>query len=558
MRRGFQDLEAGSSDPSLDIREVLRRVARRKWLVLAIVILVGALAAFYSYTRPPVYSASARVLVDPDFFTGQDDTDPSDNVFMQDEVELARSGQVAKLVREEGTLDASVDELLDHVSVSSPENTHILLVSFTDRDPVVAQRAAQGFAEAYLEYRATLAVNEAQAAQAQIEERLTGDPADPDDGIEGEIDNLQAQLDAVTDPATEATLNDDLSFLESQRDALVIQLANLDDATTTDPGQVIQNARRPTTPISPRHEVDLALGILLGLGLGVVLASIQEQLRDRLQEPAALEEQLGAPTLGMIPASAALRGDIARLVTIDEPRGAAAEAYRTLRTNLLAATRASKIRTILVTSAGPGEGKTTTAVNLAVALAQVDRSVVLISADLRHPRLHPYFGVGNEWGLGQVLTGEVQLTDALVDTTIPRLQVLPSGPVSTLKEPVELLQSGRMAEVIRRCRQADFVILDSPPIEPVADALVLAGVVEGVLFVADARLGTRAAVAGARHQLEQVGGTILGGVLNGTDGSLGRESYEPPPSRRRPFDAASGAGGGNGASSRRPESTRRV
>jgi succinoglycan biosynthesis transport protein ExoP len=558
MRRGFQDLEAGSSDPSLDIREVLRRVARRKWLVLAIVILITALAAFYSYTRPPVYSSSARLLVDPEFFAGPDDTDPSDNVFMQDEVELVRSGQIAKLVSDERRVDASVDELLDRVSVSSPENTHILVVSFTDRDPTVAQRAAQAFAEAYLSYRTTLAADEAEQARAQIEEQLTGDPADPDDGIDGEIDSLQAQLEATTDPETESVLGDQLSFLESRREALVIQLASLDPAAITQPGQVIQNARRPTTPISPRHEVDLALGVLLGLALGVVLASIQEQLRDRLQEPAALEEQLGAPTLGMIPASAALRGDIARLVTIDEPRGAAAEAYRTLRTNLLAATRTSKIRTILVTSAGPGEGKTTTAVNLAVALAQVDRSVVLISADLRHPRLHPYFGVGNEWGLGQVLTGEVQLTDALVDTTIPRLQVLPSGPVSTLKEPVELLQSGRMAEVIRRCRQADFVILDSPPIEPVADALVLAGLVEGVLFVADARLGTRAAVASARHQLEQVGGTVLGGVLNGTDGSLGRESYEAPPSRRRAFDAASGPGGGNGAPSRRPEPTTRV
>lgn len=547
MKRGFQDLETGSSDPSLDIREVLRRVARRKWLVLAIVILVAALAAFYSYTRPSVYSASSRVVVDPAFFAKPGDDDPTDNVSMATQVQLVEETEVARLVRRE--IGGTVDGLLNAVSVSNPESTYILVITFTDRSPDEAQRGAQAFAEAYLQNLKSEADRQLTAEQTEILERLNGDGVTP--GILEELQTLQSDESPTPE---ELALIDGLMV---EKDALLEQYRTLGRGTT-EPGRVVLAAQRPTTPISPRHEVDLALGILLGLGLGVVLASIQEQLRDRLQEPAALEEQLGAPTLGMIPASAALRGDIARLVTIDEPRGAAAEAYRTLRTNLLAATRASKIRTILVTSAGPGEGKTTTAVNLAVALAQVDRSVVLISADLRHPRLHPYFGVGNEWGLGQVLTGEVQLTDALVDTTIPRLQVLPSGPVSTLKEPVELLQSGRMAEVIRRCRQADFVILDSPPIEPVADALVLAGLVEGVLFVADARLGTRAAVAGARHQLEQVGGTILGGVLNGTDGSLGRDSYEPPPSRRRPFDAGSGAGGGNGAPSRRPEPTRRV
>jgi succinoglycan biosynthesis transport protein ExoP len=547
MRRGFQDLETGSSDPSLDIREVLRRVARRKWLVLAIVILITALAAFYSYTRPSVYSASSRVVVDPAFFAKPDDTDPTDNVSMATQVQLVEETEVAKLVRRE--VGGTVDGLLSAVSVSNPENTYILVVTFTDRSPDHAQRGAQAFAEAYLENLKSEADRQLEAEQTGILERLNGDGLTP-----GLLEELQT-LKSDTSPTVE-----ELALIEGlteEKELLYERLRTLGRGAT-EPGRVVLAAQRPTTPISPRHEVDLALGVLLGLALGVVLASIQEQLRDRLQEPAALEEQLGAPTLGMIPASAALRGDIARLVTIDEPRGAAAEAYRTLRTNLLAATRTSKIRTILVTSAGPGEGKTTTAVNLAVALAQVDRSVVLISADLRHPRLHPYFGVGNEWGLGQVLTGEVQLTDALVDTTIPRLQVLPSGPVSTLKEPVELLQSGRMAEVIRRCRQADFVILDSPPIEPVADALVLAGLVEGVLFVADARLGTRAAVASARHQLEQVGGTVLGGVLNGTDGSLGRESYEAPPSRRRPFDAASGPGGGNGAPSRRPEPTTRV
>ena len=140
--------------------------------------------------------------------------------------------------------------------------------------------------------------------------------------------------------------------------------------------------------------------------------------------------------------------------------------------------------------------------------------MVLISADLRYPRVHSLFGIGNEQGLGQVLLGTLSLNDALVDTSDPE----PAGTAERtgvgVDEPAELLQSDRMFEVIRGCRQADFVIIDGPPIEPVADSLVLADLVDGVLLVADAQEGTRAGVSRARHQLEQVGGTILGGVLN--------------------------------------------
>jgi capsular exopolysaccharide synthesis family protein len=237
-------------------------------------------------------------------------------------------------------------------------------------------------------------------------------------------------------------------------------------------------------------------------------------LQDRIEDSSGFRRSLKAPVLGLIPESPMLRGDLPRLVTIDEPRSQAAEAYRTLRTNLLAACKAAKVRTILVTGSRQAEGKTTTAVNLAVALAQVGRSVVLISADLRYPRVHSLLGIGNEQGLGQVLLGTLALNNAVVDTSVPNLRVLPSGPASEVEEPAELLQSDRMFEVIRGCRQADFVIIDGPPIEPVADSLVLSDLVDGVLFVADAQEGTRGGVSRSRHQLEQVGGTILGGILN--------------------------------------------
>jgi receptor protein-tyrosine kinase len=302
--------------------------------------------------------------------------------------------------------------------------------------------------------------------------------------------------------------------------------------SSTDPGQVVQIAERPSSAISPKHQVDLALGVLLGIAAGMALASVRERMQDRIETPATLRNVLRAPTLGAIPDSQLLRGDLPRLVTIDDRRSSPAEAYRALRANVLAAARDAKARTILVTSALEGEGKTTTAVNLAVALAQVGKSVVLISADLRFPRVHVHLGIGNEQGLGQVLQGSIELRDALVETPVPNLKVLPTGPVTADDEPVELLQSDRMVDVIRGCRQADVVIVDAPPIGPVADALMLVDLLDAVILVADAQEGTRARVAEARHQLAQVGGNILGGVLNRIPESMTQPTYGSYSDRR--------------------------
>jgi len=386
------------------------------------------------------------------------------------------------------------------------------------------------------------------AHSATIEEQI----AEIDDRIlELDIDIL-----GLSEGSPERTkAESDRRTQEAIREQLMIELAAANTASR-DPGYVVQNAERPSAPISPKHQVDLALGVLLGLAAGVAFASVREQLQDRIEDPAGFRKYLKAPTLGLIPESPLLRGDLPRLVTIDEPRGVAAEAYRTLRTNLLAACKAAKARTILVTGARQGEGKTTTSVNLAVALAQVGRSVVLISADLRFPRVHSLLGIGNERGLGQVLLGEVPLSDALVDTSIANLRVLPSGPVSGLDEPVELLQSDRMFEVIRSCRQADFVIVDAPPIEPVADSLVLADLVDGVILVTDAQTGTRAGVSQTRLQLEQVGGNILGGVLNRVHESRTPEAYGSYEQRRRLLQRARDDDAERELASLREETTR--
>jgi capsular exopolysaccharide synthesis family protein len=548
MSRAFQEPRSATpAEGSLDLREFLQKVARRKWLVLGVMVIVVALAAGYSYSRPKVFSATATVFAQP-ILVRPDDPDPLDNLSMPTEAELVRSTEVARIARTNIGAPADISNMLKHVSVTTPENTQILRIEFTDTDAKGAQQGAQEFAQGYLQSRREQALSAIAAHSATIEEQI----AEIDDRIlELDIDIL-----GLSEGSPERTkAESDRRTQEAIREQLMIELAAANTASR-DPGYVVQNAERPSAPISPKHQVDLALGVLLGLAAGVAFASVREQLQDRIEDPAGFRKYLKAPTLGLIPESPLLRGDLPRLVTIDEPRGVAAEAYRTLRTNLLAACKAAKARTILVTGARQGEGKTTTSVNLAVALAQVGRSVVLISADLRFPRVHSLLGIGNERGLGQVLLGEVPLSDALVDTSIANLRVLPSGPVSGLDEPVELLQSDRMFEVIRSCRQADFVIVDAPPIEPVADSLVLADLVDGVILVTDAQTGTRAGVSQTRLQLEQVGGNILGGVLNRVHESRTPEAYGSYEQRRRLLQRARDDDAERELASLREETTR--
>jgi non-specific protein-tyrosine kinase len=494
----------------VNIREFMSKVGRHKWLILVVAASVTFLAAMYSYSRPSVYQSTAQFLVRPTLVQPLQ-PNPFDSVNMANETELATSAQVADIAR--GTIGGTLQDALDGVSVTNPANTQILDISYSANDPQAAQAGAQAFAQAYQTYKHDQALDTIKTYSETIRAQIA------------DLDSQIADLNTQTDPADQQSKTEQRNSLDTVRLASQNQLASV-ATLSSDPGQVVEDALRPTSPVSPKHKLDLALGLLLGVIAGVVLASLRDQARDRIQAPPLVAKSLDAPILGSIPRSHRLLVGSAHLASVDEPHGQAAEAYRTLRTNLLAVCRESKAKTILITSARQGEGKTSTAANLAVALAQAGRSVVLISADLRNPRVHAVFGIGNEQGLGQVLEGTLPLDEAIVETDLADLRILPSGPVDAVDEPVELLQSDRMGEVLQECCRSDFVIVDGPPIFPVADSLVLADLVDGVLFVTDAQSSTQASVAQSRRQIHQVGGRILGGILNRVPTTWSANGYD--------------------------------
>ncbi len=206
--------------------------------------------------------------------------------------------------------------------------------------------------------------------------------------------------------------------------------------------------------------------------------------------------------------------EIADLITLTDPRNPAAEAYRTLRTNLTFTALDKPIETLVVTSAGLEAGKSTVLANLAVAMAQGERRTILVDADLRRPGLHEIFGTANERGLTSMIVGETALDNPpLVDAGVENLWLLPSGPQPP--NPADILGSRRMEDTIAALKtHADVILFDAPPIIAVTDAVVLGTKVDGVLLVVQAGHTRREDVERAKEQLERVHVRIVGAVLD--------------------------------------------
>jgi len=289
--------------------------------------------------------------------------------------------------------------------------------------------------------------------------------------------------------------------------------------------EVADAAEVPRLPVKPRKLRATVLSVLLGLFLGVGAAFLVEYLDDTVKTPEDLETKAGIPVLGFVPAmdgkAKAGGGDFGHRgrISIVEPLSSVTEAYRSIRTSLFFSAPVECTKVVVITSGGPGDGKTTTAANLAVVIAQSGKRVLLIDADCRRPRVHDVFDLPNGVGLSSVLVGEATLSEAVqrplgVDgKPVPALHVLTAGP--TAPNPAELLGSAAMRELLDEVReQYDRVVIDTPPVLFVADASILGAMCDGVIMVVKSAKNTRAIARRAREQLEGVNARLLGGVLN--------------------------------------------
>jgi succinoglycan biosynthesis transport protein ExoP len=331
----------------------------------------------------------------------------------------------------------------------------------------------------------------------------------------------------------------------------------------------------PLSPSYPRKPMLLFVGLMIGIGLAISIALLLNRLDSSLRSTDELMGYLGLPSLGLVPSfegdaiaapgmsgranttkgvkplllsggaagpskrarenlptsslyasiEVSNEGDSSPLVFVKQPRSLAAEAYRAIRTALLLSKAGDAPRTMLITSAQSGEGKTTSAVNLVASLASSGARVVLVDADIRRPSVHKHFGLKNDLpGLVELLTGQRSFSEVAHTGLIQRVTVVCAG--SSPPNPAELLGSAEMLSFIERlASNFDYVVIDSPPVLPVTDSVVLSRFVEGVIFVVGSGRTPRKVVADAVQRLHNVGAHVLGSILNNVDLKGGEHYY---------------------------------
>jgi succinoglycan biosynthesis transport protein ExoP len=284
---------------------------------------------------------------------------------------------------------------------------------------------------------------------------------------------------------------------------------------------MVQEATAPGAPTSPRRTLNLALGLLVGLALGLGSAVLRETLDTSVSTTDALRNATGAPALGTIP----FTGEVKKtpLIVATSPGSPMAEAFRQLRTNLQFVDIDHPVRSVVISSSVAAEGKSTTCCNLAIALSEAGLRVILVEGDLRRPRVAEYFGVEGALGLTTVLLGRATVDVALQPWgTTGLLEVLANGPLPP--NPSELLGSKGMQDLLAELEErADIVLIDAPPLLPVTDAAVLGALTSGVVLVVRAGATRREQVEKSVETLRAAGGLLLGGILNmvSTKGSDG-------------------------------------
>ncbi len=280
---------------------------------------------------------------------------------------------------------------------------------------------------------------------------------------------------------------------------------------------VTDQATVPGAPAKPNVKLNTVLGLMLGLMLAGGVVLVQEYLDDTVKTPEDVEEVAGVPALGVV---SRFRDANPRVTSTS---GTTAEAYRQIRTNVHFARLAQEVKTIVVTSGNPGEGKSTTAANLAMVMADAGERVLLVDTDLRRPSLHTLFGQPNSFGLTGLLLGEdLSLSHGAVSTGVKNLRLIPSGPLPP--NPSELLTSKKMMSLVETMREsADYVIFDSPPILAVTDASILASMCDGSIVVLEMGQTRPDTLRRVKAALDQANARPLGVVIN--KAKTGRRGY---------------------------------
>ncbi|MDH7487825.1 MAG: polysaccharide biosynthesis tyrosine autokinase, partial [Anaerolineae bacterium] len=496
----------------MELRQYAAVIWKWLWLIVLATLVASASSFLATRQQSPIYQAKTTLMV------GQALQKPDVNQadFWLSQALAQTYSEVAKRqpVRQ-ATMEALGLSQLPEYNIKPVANTQLIEIQVVDTDPQRAAAVASELANQIILQSPTQPQTVQQQRRQFIEQQLNDLEANIKITKE-EIGRLEDALDGMFSARQIADTQNQIAALQQKLNVYqgnYAQLLNSLGEGSVNVLTVVEPATVPTVPIGPKKTLTVLLAAAIGLILAVGAAFLLEYLDDTLKTPDDITQALGLSALGAI---ARIEGESLseKLVTAEHPKSPISEAYRVLRTNLQFSSVDRPLKTLLVTSANPIEGKSVTAANIAVVMAQAGHSVIMVDSDLRRPVLHKIFQIPNNEGFtNALLHANPSPVAYLQPTKVENLRVLTTGPLPP--NPSELLGSARMKDLIEQLKsEADMVIFDSPPCLAVTDAAVLATQMDGTLLVVDAGVTRRELARRAVENLQKVGGHVLGAVLN--------------------------------------------
>lgn len=495
----------GGSNHIASLRDYLRVLRRRKLALLLPLVVAPAAAVGLAFTQPKLYEASAEVLLSRQnlatSLTGT--TDPT--VYQQAEriaqtqAELARVPEIAvRTLRVEGVSDRTARDFLAGSSVSAKRNSDLLEFRVEDRSPQLAMALATEYANQFSIYRRELDTASLRRASEEVRARIQE--------LQAAGEGRSALFSALVEKEQQ------LRTMEALQTSNALVVRSADDAVQVQPRPIFFGL------------IGLALGVMLGIGL----AFLWEALDTRVRSAEEISERLGLPLLARLQAPPRKLRKRNKLVMLEDPNGAHAESFRMLRTNLDFVNLERGAQAIMVTSAVPAEGKSTTVSNLAVALARAGKHVILVDLDVRRPRLDRIFPAEARPGITEVALGYARLRYALLPIPVHgrdvsngsdeagSLEVITAGPVPP--DGGEFIGSRALGEILDELRdQCDVLLVDAPPLLQVGDGLALSARVDGLILVCRLNVIRRPMLRELKRILGSLPTEKLGFVLTGAD-----------------------------------------
>jgi tyrosine-protein kinase len=476
------------------------------WLIILCVIVAGAAAYFVSNLIPPVFEAKTTVLVD---------MAPSNKSIDYSSLQL--SSQLTQTYSQMITKSPVLEEVANRLGLSIVDsktiiakpvsNTQLINIYVESTNPQLAMEIANTLVKVFTEQVQALQTTRFSASEQSLQAQMSD--------IEAKIKLANDQLSVETSQAEKDRLETTVANYSQTYAGLLqsYEQVRLAEAQTSSSIVQIEPAEIPLEPVRPRILLNIAIAAIVSAVLCGGLIIFIDLSNDTVKTPEDISNKLGLPILGVISHRAHTEE---APVTEVQPLSPIAEAFRTLRTNVRYAGAGLKkpLRSILVTSAQPGEGKTEVLINLGIVLAQSKMRVLLVDADLRRPLLHQRFGLDNLVGLSQIFVHpDIGISYSLQPTRINGVNVMTSG--DTPPNPSELLGSQLMGNILEELKNSyDILLIDTPPMMAVTDAAVLLPFVEGVLLVIKPGATSFAPLLRMVNQLRQLNASLLGAVIN--------------------------------------------